>query len=326
MSDRISLVLDDQIRQIWAKYLGVSRIENNTDFYNAGGNSLTALQATQEIRESLGLKIGVSLLFKNSVFIYYCGALRNQLTQTKSPQLKFIAIGYHPFYYELEQHLGVNDQVSVYPEVNTDEFSGFRTHDDLASYYCEAIEQRDPSCSVVIIGYSSAGRLAFRVAEKLKRYNRHVPLVVVIDSAIAPFRADIVRKFHRYYFRILSSKGKFQYISGLAKKVATNLRSRLRKSSAKEHDPTIARVHWIDSLQESKMPRFTGIPLLVLVSNVRKRSGLLLREDLGWGKFTSGTLKVVELKGNHVSILSEINLEIVAEAMQAFLVDLDLKH
>ncbi|GAA1937339.1 hypothetical protein GCM10009716_49320 [Streptomyces sodiiphilus] len=48
---------------IFRETLGIADLDRDSDFYEAGGDSLTAFQVTARLEESLGVEVPVSLVF-----------------------------------------------------------------------------------------------------------------------------------------------------------------------------------------------------------------------------------------------------------------------
>jgi acyl carrier protein len=68
------------ITGIWRDTLGCAHPAAGQHFFtDLGGNSLLAFQATARLREAVGARIPLKLLFANATFARYVAAVREQL-------------------------------------------------------------------------------------------------------------------------------------------------------------------------------------------------------------------------------------------------------
>lgn len=68
------------ITGIWRDILGCPEPDAEQHFFtDLGGNSLLAFQATARLREAVGARIPLKLLFANARFGRYVGVVREQL-------------------------------------------------------------------------------------------------------------------------------------------------------------------------------------------------------------------------------------------------------
>jgi phthiocerol/phenolphthiocerol synthesis type-I polyketide synthase E len=52
-----------RLRRVWIALLGHDTIESDADFFDLGGNSLTAVELTSRIRAEFGVRIGIDAVF-----------------------------------------------------------------------------------------------------------------------------------------------------------------------------------------------------------------------------------------------------------------------
>jgi acyl carrier protein len=57
-----------QLRRIWMESLGIAELDENEDFFDAGGNSLTALELAARIRAALGIELRIGVLLEARTF------------------------------------------------------------------------------------------------------------------------------------------------------------------------------------------------------------------------------------------------------------------
>ncbi|MFJ6138689.1 acyl carrier protein [Kitasatospora sp. NPDC092286] len=54
---------EDLLVTVYRETLGAARLDRDSDFYEAGGDSLSAFQITGRLREALGVEVPVALVF-----------------------------------------------------------------------------------------------------------------------------------------------------------------------------------------------------------------------------------------------------------------------
>ena len=55
--------VDTELRRVWQEVLGVSELDPHGDFFDIGGDSLTAVQLMDRLREALGVELSIGILF-----------------------------------------------------------------------------------------------------------------------------------------------------------------------------------------------------------------------------------------------------------------------
>lgn len=58
----------ERLREVWAESLGIDHVDENEDFFDAGGNSLTALELAARIRGALGIELRIGVLLEARTF------------------------------------------------------------------------------------------------------------------------------------------------------------------------------------------------------------------------------------------------------------------
>ena len=65
------------IGEVWVEVLGIGSVDPQDDFYDLGGNSLTAIQATLRLSEDFGTAIQARMLFDNPVLSDFADSVRH---------------------------------------------------------------------------------------------------------------------------------------------------------------------------------------------------------------------------------------------------------
>ncbi|MEU5984938.1 SDR family NAD(P)-dependent oxidoreductase [Streptomyces sp. NPDC047434] len=67
-----------EIRTFWSQALGIPDIDEDADFFELGGNSLTAIELMGRIHDRFGVELSVALLFECPTVALLAGAVREQ--------------------------------------------------------------------------------------------------------------------------------------------------------------------------------------------------------------------------------------------------------
>jgi phthiocerol/phenolphthiocerol synthesis type-I polyketide synthase E len=67
----------DRLRQLWIAVLGEEDLAPDADFFDLGGNSLTAVELMSKVRAEFRVEVGVVILFDYSTL----GELANQINR-----------------------------------------------------------------------------------------------------------------------------------------------------------------------------------------------------------------------------------------------------
>lgn len=73
--------LTQSLAKIWCDVLDIETVTVTDDFFNRGGHSLSATRVVARIRERLGVKVGLKVLFENRSLEEFADAIRRQLAE-----------------------------------------------------------------------------------------------------------------------------------------------------------------------------------------------------------------------------------------------------
>jgi thioesterase domain-containing protein/acyl carrier protein len=192
---RYQLELD--LLRIWEEVLGRSSISIDNNFFELGGQSLSALRMVTQIKSSLGIELPVVVLFQEPTIERLASFLQRRLLATPySPLVEFRASGprmpffcIHPAggsvvcYRELAALLG--PEQPFYGLQAPGLMSGqmpLRRIEDLAALYCAEMRAAYPDGPYLLGGWSFGAYVALEAAQQLVAAGKEVALLAIFDS------------------------------------------------------------------------------------------------------------------------------------------------
>ncbi|MFD2765841.1 type I polyketide synthase [Micromonospora eburnea] len=76
--------ITEQLRAMWADALGIPEVGLTEDFFELGGNSLTAIELMSVIRERLGVDLSVAAVFDHSTLSSLAAEVERRLAETRA--------------------------------------------------------------------------------------------------------------------------------------------------------------------------------------------------------------------------------------------------
>jgi acyl carrier protein len=76
--------LQDRISVLWSDILNCPSVQPDTDFFDIGGDSITALNMLFEIEKVLGIEVSPTLLFENPTLRKFADAVAQTGAQAES--------------------------------------------------------------------------------------------------------------------------------------------------------------------------------------------------------------------------------------------------
>jgi pimeloyl-ACP methyl ester carboxylesterase len=168
------------------------------DFFNLGGDSLSAVRLMLEIEQHFGQKLSLATLFPSSTIEHLASILRQATgSRLSSPLVAIQPSGakppffcVHPIggnvlcYLDLARHLGEDQPFYGLQASGIDGEGEPKSRiEGMAGYYIEAIREIQPQGPYLLGGWSFGGVVAFEMAQQLHSSGEQVALLALIDSS-----------------------------------------------------------------------------------------------------------------------------------------------
>lgn len=346
--------LELKLTRIWEQVLDVHPIGTDDNFFELGGHSLLAVRLFSEIEKAFGKNLPLATLFQAPTVRQLARALREEGWQAAWSSLVMIQAGgaRAPFfcvhaaggnvleYHDLARLLGPDQPFYGFQAKGLDgQSEPHTTIQEMAAHYIEELREVQPKGPYLLGGRSSGGTIAFEMACQLEAAGEQVALLALLDT------------FPAGYFKLLPGNSSLaQRLSRRARKWQshlTNLRTlnaadKLRYAGTKLRYAPAKAKHKIYR-RAYKIYQKVGRPLPPVLKNIEEinfaavkdyepqtYSGdvtLFLASDLtadydsqdGWRELVRGHIETHQIPGNHLNIIREPGVRVLAERLRACL-------
>jgi oxalate---CoA ligase len=192
--NRPATPLEETLRTLWAKSLGLECVGLHDDFFMLGGDSLQAVNLFLDIERHLGRRLPRAILFESATVAEIAACIEAELPsrclvpiQPNGNRPPFFCVhdqdGQVLNFRALAQHLG--EQQPFYGlqarGLDGDEIP-FTDADAMAAHYIQEIRRVQPDGPFLLGGYSFGGRIAYLMAQQLRTAGEEVPLLALFDT------------------------------------------------------------------------------------------------------------------------------------------------
>lgn len=316
---------------LWEQLLSTAPIGVTDDFFALGGNSMLAVQLLAQIEQMSGRTLPLTTLFQASTIEQLADVIRRDEANLRGPTVIPIqprgskpplfcvshpnvnALGY----VFLARYLGT-DRPSYGLQGSLPENRFDNLHfEAMATRYIEAMRTVQPNGPYLLTGYCHGGLIAFEMARQLERLGQSVAMLALLDvwpeeNTRNPFL------FHTHrWIRRLREMNRAEQVRLLRRKASRLVGLSTRGASA----PTNAGIeHTGESLASIYFPGRRYRPPTcespITAFRVAKHLPYRIRDrQMGWGKRTRGGVEVIDIPGEHDTILNEPHVRVLAERM-----------
>ncbi len=334
------------VADVWEKLLGVRPVGATDDFFELGGHSMLAVRMIAEIEGRTGRRLPLASLFHRATVEHLARMLRQpEVCPPESSLIPLQTLGnrrplflVHPaggtvFCYRLlAERLGSERPVYGLQAVGVD---GQRTPhevaEEMAAHYVAAIRGVQSNGPYFLGGWSLGGNLAFEMSRQLVEQGERVAMLALLDAAaIAPEKVFNEEDFLPLIADLFPSDDNLSV-------------ERLRAMTSEEHlEYFLHRAAQAGIVLGDIDAGLGGHVFEVFKSNLKAmmdyrpqpypgKATLFFAEEkpefievardpfLGWGAYVQGGVEVIRIPGDHVHMLQEPNVHVVAEKLLACL-------
>ena len=310
----------NELAKLWRRYLPINSLDASTDFFRAGGDSLSALNLLTDVERLTGARLNPEFISRYSTFGIFCEMLviEKSLSRLEEPVVKgnplFVFLEplrehkLSPFMHLVAAMHECNHYVLDYSNIFKD--SPPATLKSFSQACTEQIKKRMPQ-NVVMIGHSSGGTAALDLATELGNQNVHVSLVIMLDSFVTGTITKL--RIKNALKKIVNLTAWYRLLNRLVKVDNRNI-TKEKLSESSESIFELGR-HIGGLLEPIKFrPRIPGTPRVVLFKAYHESLPRVLREirDNGWTR-NIPHLEVRRIDTNHSSMLYYDTAPVVAD-------------
>ena len=344
------------IAGVWCDLLGPQEIDLQDDFFALGGHSLAAVRLFARIRKEFGVDLPLATLFKAptlgalSAWVEQAriraAAKTNTLAASASASVeerwsalveinrgradvkplfcvhgaagnvlnfKVIAdrLGADQPFYGLQAQ-GVDGRMPLLPTIEA-----------MAAQYVAAVRTVDPVGPYRLAGYSGGGVIALEMAQQLKQAGAEVALLAMLDT-LAPTAAQVkISPLKKIW---LMRHWSLKFAMEWPERRRTTQQEKRNHVLAMRHlsngdalSPELASAHlfshFVAAQARYQAPAYDG-PMVLFRAQQGYTPYLNAGPQLGWQAHLQGPVRVVEIPGSHVSMLSEPGLSSLAHGLR----------
>jgi oxalate---CoA ligase len=333
--------LEDVLATMWAHIIGTERVGLDDNFFEIGGDSLTAMELVAAIEQVTGQGLTIATLFQAPTIKQLAAFLERYdperrpyvvPIQSKGSKPPFFCVDAGPRYLSLARRLGTDRPFLglLHPNALATSIEA------IAEFSVKLIRAVQPSGPYFVGGWCSAGLIAYEVAQQLLAQGQEVALLVLFDS-VNPGRLDELS-----VVRVI-----FVLTDELCRKIWFHLRSMTRLEFGdvpayflerlKNVWHTLTRRTWPARVgMEFFRPVLRNEPREMYAMGRRYRPKpykgriLLFRRSLrpisryldwqlSWAGVVAGEIDVVEIQGGHDGMFKEPGVKQTADTLAACL-------
>ncbi|MDX6577744.1 MAG: hypothetical protein QOE96_3697 [Blastocatellia bacterium] len=353
--------LELKLTKIWERVLGIRSIGVNDNFFELGGHSLLAVRLFAQIENAFGRNLPLATLFQAPTVKRLARMLREEGWPASWSSLVMIKGGGKrtPFfcihaaggnvleYHDLARLLGPDQPFYGLQAKGLngaeEPHTGIK---EMAAHYLKEMREVQPEGPYQLGGRSSGGTIAFEMACQLAAEGQQVSLLALLDTYPAG------------YFKLLPDSGSLRQRAGrYARKLRSHAENLRQLSTAEKLAYVLGKLKYAPEKAKHKLYRRAyklyqqiGRPLPSALKNIEQINfaavkdyvpqtyagdvTLFLAADLtadydlheGWRELVEGCVEVHEITGNHINIIKEPHVHLLAEKLRGCLEKAEEDH
>ena len=335
---------------IWSELLSIPKISVYDDFFELGGHSLIAVSMMAKIEQTIGRKVPLASLLKNSTIrqlaqlldereegLFEGSLVPIKTTGNKPPLYLIHGGGLHVLMFQtLAANMDAEQPIyALQAKGLNGEGEPLSRIEDMAAHYIKEIERLNPNQPYALAGYSFGGLIAFEMAKQLKAANKEVLMLSVFDTVIKSELTHFESSFA-------------EKISTIGKKVAWNLKDLVKhpvdnisyrkyvyqrrlnnwkyKVLKDEKSINLEKENPLESIvSKSNFEAWNNYKItpydghLYLFRAKEQRFFIEDQKFLGWKPFIMGKIHTLDVPGDHLSLFNPPNGVTFAKILQELL-------
>lgn len=343
-----------QLAEIWESIMGISPISIRSNFFEMGGDSLMAVQILMQIETVFNKTLSITAPLQAPTIEQMADLIRNfkgaiankglvPLRKEGSKPPLFCLYGVL-LYRDLVEHLDPDQPVyGVYLEEEVEilkpgedwqdnpRFAHFRSIPAIAQQYLKAVRSVQPHGPYYFAGESFGGVIAYEMAQQLEAEGEEVALIALLDSK-APnsyAQASLKHRLKKHLaiasqqgssYLVEKIQGKLGKFKGKVKSMAianTPAGVQTMAQAKPKLPPDVREAFRSEMIRHYFLTPYKGNVILFRAME-RDPFEVDPNHDMGWGGYAE-KLEVVHIPGDHLGILKNPNVKMMAEHMAPYL-------
>ena len=330
--------MESRLAGIWEEILDIDSIGVRDNFFDLGGHSLLAVQVFDRIKKSFGRKLPLVALLHAPTIEQLAHVLRQK--EWSPPVSSLVTLQSHGskrplfcvhacngevlFYTDLARHLG---QDRPFYGLRAQGLEGKQPPhnriEDMAAHYVREIQTVQPEGPYFLGGGGVGGMIAFEMAQQLLAQNQKIGLLILMDTApprpvsSIPVSTGSRKSLGHYVsrsFYYLWNRQLIFVLKSVIQKHRRKIKRMLKPYNIRRVRDALDMAPW------SYVPEVYPGRITYFLSEKRERTLGGPEAAIGsWYELAAGGLDEFHVPGDHLGMLKEPHVRIVAEHLNACL-------
>jgi aspartate racemase len=316
--------LENNLVRIWCAVLGKEKIGTRDNFFDLGGHSLLAARLMHRIEQTLGQRLPLAALLQAPTVEQFAALLRQEgwsaswsslvAIQPEGSRVPFFCVhgvgGNVVGFRDLARHMGPDQPFyALQPQGLDGKRPCISSVTEMAENYIKEIRRVQPEGPYRIGGYSFGGLVAYEMAQQLRAQDQEVSLLALLDTYPGKMesRGSQLRNLRKLPLKaaltFLVKKGSFVMMT-LCKRLELQMLPKplrnVRQACAK-------------AAGDYTVQPYAG---QVTLFRVKEKSVGSLNDPYAiWWRVAAGGVDLREISGDHLSLLKEPQVRLLAEEL-----------
>ncbi|HTV22908.1 MAG TPA: amino acid adenylation domain-containing protein, partial [Polyangiaceae bacterium] len=334
---------------MWKELLKKDAIGIKDDFFALGGHSLLAVMLITRIKNELGVELRLTRVLERPTIESLAECIANVSDEPPSvrhlvalspggdrpPIIMVAGIGGYAFTYAKFGSLFSKDQPLYALQavgLEGDATNAGRTIEQVAEIYEAEVTRERPDGPLILAGFSFGALAAYELAVRLERQGREVPLIISFDG-FAPGYPRVLPwpqrlKAHAVEFANLDNEERKEYLAARIHNLRSRVRHLMGRGNEEMEDVPFADTHmnerlknsWANHMQARRAYRTKAVSsagVLLIRAEIPERwaATTMLDPLYGWQDRVSGPITAVTAPGDHLSVMTLQNQELIVNAI-----------
>jgi thioesterase domain-containing protein/acyl carrier protein len=334
---------ETKLASLWRELLNLPQVGIHDNFFALGGHSLLAVRMVNEIKHRMAFELPIRLVFQHPTIQELAKILpaqknterKPELLQlqpgTSGPELFFLidegSLGLLKLAHFLDKDLRLFASIVPIPETTLraatrKDFAALPLMEEWAAKHVALIRSRPTNGPVRLAGHCFGGMLAFEVARQLQTAGVPVEAVLLLDTwmTMPTFWGEKKAWLQEHVGKLVKQGPQYLWRKS-RRRIDLEKKELASRIDLAVHDDFDLQIPWIiiARIYRHAMDHYQPKPLasrgILFISQDDWMSNAFRPKDntLGASRVFTGGVEVVDVPGNHVTVLNETHLPKLAE-------------